>query len=947
MSFTHLHVTTAFTPGVGTASPAELARAAAEDGATALACTDRDGLYGAVQHVLACQAHGLAPLLGVDLAVIDVDDDGARRRVTGRVVALAHGGGTATPGAGYRALCRLVTDAHAHTTGRSHGGTPVGVTRQELAARAVDPESGLPVLTVLLGPESDVGLAMHGPRYLRPRTLFKEWLAAMPTGTIAGEVVSHQAAPGHPFTTAHAARMLKLAREHHVPAILSNAVRHLHPDSPGPAAAHPFPRPARPAVEGSALSADDAAQRSTQGSARPSGTQAHLKSHREMEQTAREVGHAADLRVKDLMQLLRDTEELAETCRLDPAGDLGWGRWQLPESSVLGLARTPHAELTERCQDALKRRIDTRAGTQAPRFRERLEHELAVVESHEASLFFLNAAEVTQTINDSGVRAVGRGDMTASLIAHLLGITAVNPLEREAPFERFLAASASSGGLDPFGSFPGLELDLESGSLREVRRTVARRFGKGRVCLLGPAQRTAATDAEEGSEASPEALVEVPGIPDAAPGALSRRSSGLAIGDASLLHRIPTQPGESGLPLSQLAPQDLSSWGVLRVTLRESVTQTVLARALREIGRQAADKVAPVGTVDAGAPLLDERPGRELVPSGSPSGCLDSAPDGRTRPGPSLAEGPTAGGQSVPPVPPVTASTDVVEDLYVRQTAWLRSHHPGAYLAALWDTPAGPLPRHLLRAEAGTLGVRVLPVDVNRSAEECQVEPCEEGPADDDGPRGTGLRLGLHEVPGISPAERRRLLSGRPYRSVEDLLTRGTVSRGTVRKLAEAGALDSLPGDEDGRDAHSVLVRNLQEFAARPAGSPRTQVHGQLTLPLVGGHGTALDVAPPEPSPDRSPVQPEDGRENHPEGHPGPPGEDRSEPGPEAAAAAGPTREETGKEAGHAAGSPSAPAELTVVTDGSRLSRARTPAPSGFPPRTSHRPDPARRTGSG
>ncbi|GMA85442.1 hypothetical protein GCM10025868_06920 [Angustibacter aerolatus] len=34
----------------------------------ALALTDRDGLYGSVKFVLACQAAGVAPLLGVDLA---------------------------------------------------------------------------------------------------------------------------------------------------------------------------------------------------------------------------------------------------------------------------------------------------------------------------------------------------------------------------------------------------------------------------------------------------------------------------------------------------------------------------------------------------------------------------------------------------------------------------------------------------------------------------------------------------------------------------------------------------------------------------------------------------------------------------------------------------------------------------------------------------------------
>ena len=68
---------------------------------------------------------------------------------------------------------------------------------------------------------------MGGRRYLRPRTLFKRWLDAMPPGTIAAEVVTQLSAPGEPLSTAHAVRMLKLAAEHGVPAVLTNAVRYV------------------------------------------------------------------------------------------------------------------------------------------------------------------------------------------------------------------------------------------------------------------------------------------------------------------------------------------------------------------------------------------------------------------------------------------------------------------------------------------------------------------------------------------------------------------------------------------------------------------------------------------------------------------------------------------------------------------------------------------------
>src|SRR5689334_25066359 len=67
--FTHLHVASGYSLRYGASTPAALVQAAAAHGMSALALTDRDGLYGAVKFALACRAAGVAPLLGVDLAV--------------------------------------------------------------------------------------------------------------------------------------------------------------------------------------------------------------------------------------------------------------------------------------------------------------------------------------------------------------------------------------------------------------------------------------------------------------------------------------------------------------------------------------------------------------------------------------------------------------------------------------------------------------------------------------------------------------------------------------------------------------------------------------------------------------------------------------------------------------------------------------------------------------
>ena len=55
-----------------------LAAAAAERGFAALACTDTNGVYGAVEFQRACEAAGVRPILGAHLVT------GARRRSRSR-----------------------------------------------------------------------------------------------------------------------------------------------------------------------------------------------------------------------------------------------------------------------------------------------------------------------------------------------------------------------------------------------------------------------------------------------------------------------------------------------------------------------------------------------------------------------------------------------------------------------------------------------------------------------------------------------------------------------------------------------------------------------------------------------------------------------------------------------------------------------------------------------
>jgi error-prone DNA polymerase len=683
MSFTHLHVSTAFSAHYGVSWPDELAQAAAAQGATALGCTDRDGLYGTVKHLKACMAAGIDPVVGVDLSVFD--DEGehdawvadarvsktrfSASRVTGRVVVLAHGHNN---GAGYKALCRLISDAHARTTGKAGGTVPVAVTRAELAARVLDPETLKPVLTVLLGPDSDVGIALGGRRYLRPRTLFKGWLDAMPAGSVAAEIVTHLSAPGEPLSTAHAVRMLKLAQEYGVPAVLTNAVRYCEEDGAATADVLDSARTLKSLPE---LSAAPLLQPNGQG---------WLKTPDQMVELGKEVIHAAGYGSADLQVLLAQTEALADRCRMDPVSDMGWKQPVVPETAVIGIEGDPLAELAQRCEAGIARRFPGISGKAEADMRARLQHELKIIARLGFASYFLTVAEVSRMILDMGVRAAARGSGASSLVNYLIDISQVNPLQHDLIFERFLSGDRST--------LPDIDIDVESAERHNVYRKIFDRFGSQRVTLMsmqnGYRARGAVRDAgmalgmddgdvgeiakqlwrfsarkfREALEEKPELrefagrveqrnfsenqqldlLVDLTERLDRLPRHISMHPCGVILGDATLLDRTPVQPSGLGLPMSQFDKHDMDPMGMLKLDVLGVRMQSAMAFAVREIIRihpskaevvaagahpvatdgSGPDYIAEDGLIDLNAVPLDDEPTYELIRSTHTLGCF-------------------------------------------------------------------------------------------------------------------------------------------------------------------------------------------------------------------------------------------------------------------------------------------------------------------------------------
>ncbi len=108
--------------------------------------------------------------------------------------------------------------------------------------------------------------------------------------------------------------------------------------------------------------------------------------------------------------------------------------------------------------------VDIRYGCKADRellvrARKQVERELALIAKLKFSGYFLIVWDVVRFCETHGILVQGRGSAANSAVCYALGITAVDPIEMNLLFERFLSESR--------GEWPDIDLDLPSGDKRE------------------------------------------------------------------------------------------------------------------------------------------------------------------------------------------------------------------------------------------------------------------------------------------------------------------------------------------------------------------------------------------------------------------------------------------------------------------------------------------------
>ncbi|MFE6475563.1 DNA polymerase III subunit alpha [Streptomyces rochei] len=606
--FTHLHTVSGFSARYGASHPERLAERAFERGMDALALTDRDTLAGTVRFAKACAKAGVRPLFGAELAVsppepeadrteTSVRRDRRRTPVRGgafvdesapRVTFLARDGAR-----GWADLCRLVSAAHTTPD------TP-------LLSWADNHADGL---TVLLGPDSDVGRALAAGRPDRAARLLAPWREVY-GDALRLEAVWHGRKGTGPGSLRLAARTVGFAAEQGVRPVLSNAVRYADPG------------------QGQIADVLDAARRLVPIDATKEldSGEAWLKDAGAMRHAAERIVEAAGFRREAAHRLLEQTQATAAACLVDPEDDLGMGAVHFPEPHLVGAGRrTAQRALASRAAAGMVLRgYDRRPGHRE--YWERMHHELDIIAHHGFASYFLTVAQVVDDVRHMGIRVAARGSGAGSLVNHLLGIAHADPVEHGLLMERFLSKERVV--------LPDIDIDVESARRLEVYRAIIGRFGTERVATVAmpetyrvrhairdvgaalsmdPAEidRVAksfphirARDARAALEELPE-LRELAGEKkrygrlwelveglDALPRGVAMHPCGVLLSDASLLSRTPVMPtsGE-GFPMAQFDKDDVEDLGLLKLDVLGVRMQSAMAHAVAEVERATGERV--------------------------------------------------------------------------------------------------------------------------------------------------------------------------------------------------------------------------------------------------------------------------------------------------------------------------------------------------------------------
>lgn len=438
MVYTELHLHTAYSFLDGASQPEEMVIRAANLGYTALAVTDHDGVYGALEFAKSARAMGIQPITGAEITL----DDGSHLTLL------------AETRAGYGNLCRLITESSQGTppAGVDMGSSlPVGMT-----CHLADYASGMILLTGCR--DSQLSRLVDAGRGEDAELVLRTYIAWFGAANVFVEL-QHNAVLGD---TRRVRQLVALAERVGVGYVATGNV-HYH-------------RQDRHRLQDVLVSIRHRTTLDGSHRERRANAEFHLRSPAEMAE-----------RFARYPEAIRATEIIAARCAaFDLTSDLGYS---YPDYQT-ATGETSDEYLARTCWEIFAARYPS-TSPRVARAHAQLNDELRLIAKHRLAGFFLlyrdlliMAREVAAEIRGyelSGSRAFlppgrGRGSAVSSIVCYLIGLSPVDPLTHDLYVGRFLN--------EELRSIPDIDIDFP----REIREKMILRmyevYGHNHVAMV-------------------------------------------------------------------------------------------------------------------------------------------------------------------------------------------------------------------------------------------------------------------------------------------------------------------------------------------------------------------------------------------------------------------------------------------------------------------------------
>jgi DNA polymerase III subunit alpha len=392
----------------------------------AVAVTDSNNMFAALEFSVLAKAAGLQPIVGCQISLTyDPAQPGERARPPASVVLLAQ------DEAGYMNLMKLNSCLYLDA-----GGELPQVSIDEL----VQYSEGIICLSG--GPEGPVGKLLQAGQTPKAEALMRQLAEAYPNRLYV-ELQRHPGEAGRPTEAERATERghIEMAYAMSLPLVATNDVY--------------FPKPAMYEAHDALICIAEGAYVDQQGPRRRLTPQHYFKSEAEM----------ATL-FADLPEALENTIEIARRCAFAV----------YKRAPILPkFADDEVEELRREAREGLKARLAIIPhAVSVEDYEARLEFELGIIEQMGFPGYFLIVADFIKWAKDQHIPVgPGRGSGAGSLVAYALTITDLDPLRYNLLFERFLNPERVS--------MPDFDIDFCMDRREEVIQYVQQKYGRDKV----------------------------------------------------------------------------------------------------------------------------------------------------------------------------------------------------------------------------------------------------------------------------------------------------------------------------------------------------------------------------------------------------------------------------------------------------------------------------------